>query len=302
MKLKLTITVLLGLTVGILYHSSVEPELIEGNISGPLKVSVKSLKTRVRIQQPFEIRFEVKNITDTNQQFILCSDDLYSAWRTDNPDVRLFPDQEVWHNNNHQIDMTLAPGESFTKRVKVWTRSSTLTNQTSFRLGFTPFVDRERPYSNRMKRPSYWSNPIQIELEEPPKEIAPFKIIVTPATNQVHRGGTFKVHLAVKNVTDTNQHIDTMSCAWYFNWTTDSLVVDFEPWGCDRNFPTLFDLAPGQSWEKDLDLTASESVTSEKVSFRMGFTPDGMLTPRDPNPEKWKFYWSNFVTMNFISN
>jgi hypothetical protein len=149
-----------------------------------------------------------------------------------------------------------------------------------------------------MKRPSYWSNEIKIDLVKPPKQTAPFKIIVTPATNQVHRGGNFKVHLQVKNVTNTNQYFDTWSCAWFGNWTTDSLIVGFGDWGCDSNGREHVELAPGESWENDLDLTVNESVVTNEVSFRMGFTPAGFQAPRDPNPEKWKYYWSNEVTIN----
>ena len=299
MKTKLTIA-LLVLAGGIIFFAN--QIFAADSVAEPFKVTVTPSKTHARIQEPIEIEFEVKNITSSNQQFTIMSDDLYSSWRTDNPDVQIFPFQEVWHNNNHPTNMTLAPGEAFKKSVKVWTRSSILNSQASFRLAFTPFVDRERPYSDRMKRPLYWSNDIKVTLDERPKEIAPFQIIVTPATNQVHRGEKFKVHLAVKNVSSTNQHFDTMSCAWDFNWTTDSLVVGFESWGCNRNIQWPVDLAPGQSWENDLDLTVSESVTMEKVLFRMGFTPDGMDSTRDPDPEKWKYYWSNFVTMKLDSN
>ena len=287
---------LLALAGGIIFFAN--QNVAADSVTEPFKVTVTPSKTRVRIQEPFEIKYEIKNITDSNQQFTIISDDLYSAsWRTDSPDVRLFP-----YDNNHPLDIVLAPGEISKKSVKVWILSSVLTNQFSFRIGLNPFVDKERSYSNRMKRPSYWSNAIKITLDESPKEIAPFKIIVTPATNQVHRGEKFKVHLQVKNVTNTNQYFDTMSCGWDFNWITDGFVVGFEPWGCNSNIPEHIGLVPGESWEKDLDLTVNESAGTNKVSFRMGFTPDGMLTPRDPNPEKWKFYWSNFVTMNLVSN
>ncbi len=277
------------------------------SVAEPFKVTVVPSKTRLRIQEPFEINFEVKNITHTNLQFIIMSDDLYSSWRTDNPDIRLFRYQEVWHNNNnnHPLEIILAPGKSFRKSVKVWTLSSVQTNQASFRMGFTPFVDKERPYSNRLKRNSYWSNEVKIVLDEPAKEIAPFKIIVTPATNQVHIGDKFKVHLQVRNVTNTNQYFDTMTCSWDENWTTDSLFVGSESWGCDRNVPVHVELdpgRPGRTWANDMDLVVNQSVRTNKFTFRMGFTPICHHAPHDSNPEKWKFYWSDFVAMNLIPN
>ena len=227
------------------------------------------------------------------------SNRLSLAWQTENPDVRLFGYEDIW-NKPDSAEVVLAPGESYKKSVKVWVLSSILTNQASFSLGFTPFVDRERPFSNRLKRKCYWSNKVKLDLVAPVKETAPFKIIVMPATNQVHSGEKFKVRLRVTNITSTNQYFDTMSCGWDGNWRTDSLVVGFESWGCDANIEYHVELAPGKSWENDLDLMVNESVATIKVLFRMGFIPTGGLAPRDPNPEKWKFYWSDFVTMNLI--
>ena len=124
----------------------------------------------------------------------------------------------------------------------------------------------------------------------------PFKVIVTPETVRVHLKEPFKLHLKVKNVSKENQHIETYLCSWYENWTTDSSVVTFPVWGCDVNPWGEFELAPGKSWEKDLDMTISKTIPTNHVSLHMGFRSSYKGVELD----KSKYYWSNKVTIEVV--
>ena len=124
----------------------------------------------------------------------------------------------------------------------------------------------------------------------------PFKVTVTPATVRVHLKEPFKLHLKVKNVSTENQHIETYLCSWFVNWTTDSSFVAFPAWSCDVNPSGEFELAPGKSWEKDLDMIVSKPIPTNHVSLHMGFR----RSYKGGELDKSKFYWSNEVTIEVI--
>ena len=137
----------------------------------------------------------------------------------------------------------------------------------------------------------------------------PFKVTVTSATNRVHLKEPFQLHLKVENVSTINQYIDTWTCAWLDNWRSDnSMVRDNFP-GCNNNIPGRIELASGKSWENDWDQFTVESTLTNKIFFRMGFTPSVDIPfyvekgkEMSPTNGDKNIYWSNKVTIEVIPN
>lgn len=154
---------------------------------------------------------------------------------------------------------------------------------------------------------------------EQTKEAEPFEIIATLLTNQMHINNLkepLKIALEVKNVTNTNQSFEIMNCGWPSQWRSDSPFIGVATplYSCTRNFPIAIVLPPGKSWENEIKMWAPGPVSTNKISFRMGFAPlvwgpiDRYSSVHNSSQTNqfWidgeKFYWSNEVTIDLIPN
>ena len=147
-------------------------------------------------------------------------------------------------------------------------------------------------------------------------ELSPLQIIVTPRKTRVHVGEPFKVSLEVKNVSNTNQQFKVWSCGWSQNWKSSNPVIRFREWNCRANWPMDVHLAPNASFKeelngKEMDMEFIQTGSTNKVAFRMGFTPTvwGDVRIYNPNNNGWRtnqwwiedhtrIYWSDEVSIN----
>jgi hypothetical protein len=139
-------------------------------------------------------------------------------------------------------------------------------------------------------------------------EPSPLKIIVTPSKTRVHAGEKFKVGLEVKNVSNTNQSFKVWGCSWYENWKSSNPAIQLIPWACLANGVGTVNLAPGELFKetlngKEAEMQVSQSVATNKISFRMCFHTGGSIhlyKPGEfvPDDVKGKSYWSDEVTIN----
>lgn len=122
-------------------------------------------------------------------------------------------------------------------------------------------------------------------------EPSPFTIIVSPEKSRVHIKEVFKVELEVKNISNTNQSFAVMSCSWMEHWRSDNGQIGTWPgWACIANAPIKIELASGESWKKELKMWIPEPVSTNRVSFRMSFTPLPFeVVP--PHVENGKYVW-----------
>jgi hypothetical protein len=122
-------------------------------------------------------------------------------------------------------------------------------------------------------------------------ELSPFEITVSPEIFKIHIKEIFKVRLEVKNISNTNQHFTIMSCSWWEHWVSDNRQIGMWPgYACAQNKPVKVELAPGESWKKDLKMWVPEPVTINKISFKMSFEPLP-FDPVTPHVQNGKEIW-----------
>ncbi|MEI8291059.1 MAG: hypothetical protein WCH99_16460 [Verrucomicrobiota bacterium] len=140
-------------------------------------------------------------------------------------------------------------------------------------------------------------------------ETSPFQIIVTPRKTRVQVMEPFKISIAVKNVSHTDQSFVVWSCSWPMNWKSSNPAVEWVGWSCAQNGAMKVNLASGESFKETLfgvekEMRVAQSISTNKISFRMALHPGaahrfGQSLPED---EKGKLYWSNEVTIDLIPN
>jgi hypothetical protein len=157
--------------------------------------------------------------------------------------------------------------------------------------------------------PSIFAADSKTNVLEQTKETEPFKIIVTPSKKRVHVKESFKVALEVKNITNTNRSFVVMSCSWDEHWRSDNPIIgSVTQFICTMNYPMNVNLVLGESYKREGDMQLFQAISTNKVSFRMGFTPmdytplhmeNGRFIPPVEKEGK-KTYWSDEVTVEVI--
>lgn len=125
----------------------------------------------------------------------------------------------------------------------------------------------------------------------------PFKVMVAPAVTKVTAQKTFTLYLRVQNISKTRQEFETLACSWYVNWTMDSHYLQFPTWDCEIHPSYKVSLAPGASWTNHIEMTIGKSIPTNRVTLRVGFSPEIVYPNRDKKQPSPTYYWSRPVTL-----
>jgi hypothetical protein len=116
-----------------------------------------------------------------------------------------------------------------------------------------------------------------------------FGIVVKPAKTQVLVRESFSVALRVENLTTTNQVVHTASQSWQVQWQTSNPDMSLMYPMATANIPITINIPPGGAYTNELSMCVVKPVTTNKLSFQMGFTPGVNVG---------KTYWSKEVTID----
>jgi hypothetical protein len=182
MKTKLTIA-LLALAGGIILFAnqiraadSATNAVSQTNELSRLKIIVTPRKIRVHIGEPFKVALEVKNVSNTNQQFKVWGCSWYENWKSSNPVIGI----KAWAClANGAETVNLAPGESFKetlngKEAEMEIFQPVSTNRISFRMAFITgasfhFYKLGETIPDDEKEKIYYSNEVTIDIN--PKSV-----------------------------------------------------------------------------------------------------------------------------------
>src|SRR5438270_171506 len=103
-------------------------------------------------------------------------------------------------------------------------------------------------------------------------------VVKAPATGgdaERHMGpwsGNFVLNIEVRNLGDRPQGFESADCGWQANWSTNRPEVDLsgDIW-CGRSLFRMIALAPGDSYHRELRLSASSKTPSARFVFRVAF-------------------------------
>ncbi len=116
-----------------------------------LRVIVKPSKTKVRVNEPFEVALRVENVSTTNQHVRVMNCSWDEHWKTSNNNI-------TWHRwnctRNFAVTIDLAPGGAYTNRMELLVPAPSANGKLSFRMGFTPIASTS----------TLWSDDIMIEV------------------------------------------------------------------------------------------------------------------------------------------
>jgi hypothetical protein len=113
---------------------------------------------------------------------------------------------------------------------------------------------------------------IQKQFQGAQANPAPFKISAVASTNRVRLKEPFKTTLRVENRSDTNLTLRVMNCSWDQHWRVSHRDLSWIGWDCSKNFAVDETLAPGEVYERSLEVVMQETVHESAFAFRMGFT------------------------------
>ncbi|HPW76463.1 MAG TPA: hypothetical protein PLK73_00825 [Candidatus Omnitrophota bacterium] len=99
----------------------------------------------------------------------------------------------------------------------------------------------------------------------------PFKVTVKPDQSSVKPGMMFLVNAGVTNRTENTVILQVPSCAFDKLWELDGEHIRIQPWTCHQDTTERAEISPGESYEKNLILYASDVNQPGPVTFRMGF-------------------------------
>jgi len=174
MKISL-ITIFLALITGTIFYSnlgfaadSLANSFDLTNVPSPFQITLTPRKTRVHVMEPFKISLEVKNVSHTNQSFVVWSCSWPMNWRSSNPAVEWVG----WScAQNGAMKVNLASGESFKETLfgeekEMRVSQSISTNKISFRMTLHPGAAHRfgETIPDDEKGKLYWSNEVTIEL------------------------------------------------------------------------------------------------------------------------------------------
>jgi hypothetical protein len=177
MKIKLTIA-LLALAGGIILFAnsifaadSTTNSVSQTNEPSPFQITVTARKTLVHVGESFKVSLEVKNISNTNQSFLVWSCSWWENWKSNNRFVYL----PAWDcGQNAPMTVNLAPDESFRETLNgnempMRVVDSVSTNRISFRMAFhtggsVHLYKADEIMPDDVKGKIYWSNEVTIDL------------------------------------------------------------------------------------------------------------------------------------------
>jgi hypothetical protein len=129
----------------------------------------------------------------------------------------------------------------------------------------------------------------------PAQDGSQIKVEIKPLQSIVKNMQALSVTTKLRNIGRDDQTIQTWSCSYPSQWTTDNPFVRIEERECHAN--ALIDtlLKSGEAYERDLSVRVSLIVDLDfwpsAVTFRLGFMPWAMA---DRLPIT---YWSNPITI-----
>jgi hypothetical protein len=97
----------------------------------------------------------------------------------------------------------------------------------------------------------------------------------------------FPVAVSVVNVSKSPQSFRVANGSWETHWKFSNNRVHWVPRAVFRDFIETVELRPGQAYTKTGEAFVVPGPGPERVTFKVGFTPDGSKTT----------YWSNEVTL-----
>lgn len=134
-----------------------------------------------------------------------------------------------------------------------------------------------------------WLAPLAASADTSTKTVTIQAAAVTK--RPIHRGDRFEVELKTRNTTATKQRFELMSCGWVETWRTDDAQLRSEKANCDKNVPSVLELAPGAVDIRSITLTVQPDASLGAHAVRLGFTPPGTKAP----------IWSNSITVAVIA-
>ena len=115
-----------------------------------------------------------------------------------------------------------------------------------------------------------------------PAAADPLRVEITPATLTWKQKTKVDVVLKVSNPSKRKMDLKVMTCSWEDHWKSSEADLTWESWGCDKNYPGVFTLEPGQSREWTLPMFARATLKPGAYPLTMTFTP-GNLAPSKSN-------------------
>jgi len=91
------------------------------------------------------------------------------------------------------------------------------------------------------------------------------KVFVSP-------GAYFSVSTRLRNITPHKMTFEVLPCAYGgFHWVSDNEFIGIAPESCVKNVPSRVTLAPGESFEKTVNLVVRSEMAFGITHFRLGF-------------------------------
>lgn len=132
----------------------------------------------------------------------------------------------------------------------------------------------------------------------------PLKIVVEPQQQRIHEYQSINLLVKVVNNSKAVQSFQVMSCSWREEWKASDPRISLPGYICAANAPTTITLAPGEAYEKTLEMrqfpVVGQKIGLGRFSFRIGFTP------REPGTKVQGrmidcAYWSEPVVIQIIN-